>query len=77
MMGTPSKDFRQAFPNHFENFKALEEILSFPMFFYFLYLFFCFIYLFICLFAFSRATPATYGGSQAKGLIGAVATGLC
>ena len=28
------------------------------------------------LFAFSRAAPAAYGGSQARGLIGAVATGL-
>ena len=28
------------------------------------------------LFAFSRATPAAYGGSQARGLIGAVAAGL-
>ena len=27
-------------------------------------------------FAFSRAAPAAYGGSQARGLIGAVATGL-
>ena len=35
-----------------------------------------FIYLFICLFAFSRATPAAYGGSQARGWIGAVATSL-
>ena len=29
-----------------------------------------------CLFAISWATPAAYGGSQARGLIGAVATGL-
>ena len=35
-----------------------------------------FIYLF-SLFAFSRATPVAYGGSQAKGLIRAVATDLC
>ena len=37
---------------------------------------FIFIYLFIyfCLFAFSRAAPAAYGGSQARGLIGAIAT---
>ena len=37
-----------------------------------------FIYLFIylCLFAISWAAPAAYGGSQARGLIGAVATGL-
>ena len=26
---------------------------------------------------FSRASPAAYGGSQARGLIGAVAAGLC
>ena len=42
-----------------------------------LFLFFKFIYLFIfCLFAFSWATPEVYGGSQVRGLIGAVATGL-
>ena len=34
------------------------------------------IYLFICLFAFSRAAPAAYGGSQARGRIRDVATGL-
>ena len=39
------------------------------------------VFLFVCLFlfflfAFSRATPAAYGGSQTRGLIGAVATGL-
>ena len=33
--------------------------------------------LFICLFAFSRAVPAVYGGSQARGLIEAVDAGLC
>ena len=32
--------------------------------------------LFFCLFAVSWAAPAVYGGSQARGLIGAVATGL-
>ena len=31
---------------------------------------------FFGLFAFSRATPAAYGGSQARGPIGAVAAGL-
>ena len=42
----------------------------------------CFSYLstsfffFICLFAFSRADPMAYGDSQARGLIGAVATSL-
>ena len=39
-------------------------------------LFFLLFILFICLFAFSRAAPVAYGGSQARGLIGAVATGL-
>ena len=29
-----------------------------------------------CLFAFSRTAPVAYGGSQARGLIPAVATGL-
>ena len=32
--------------------------------------------IFFGLFAFSRAAPAAYGGSQARGLIGAVAAGL-
>ena len=32
-----------------------------------------FFFFFFCLFAFSRATPVAYGGSQARGLIGAVA----
>ena len=31
---------------------------------------------FFGLFAISRATPVAYGGSQARGLIGAVAAGL-
>ena len=31
---------------------------------------------FFLLFAFSRAAPLAYGGSQAKGLMGAVAAGL-
>ena len=33
------------------------------------------LYTFFCLFF--RATPAAHGGSQARGLIGATATGLC
>ena len=41
----------------------------------FIYLF-IFIFIFICLFAISWAAPAAYGGSQARGLIGAVATNL-
>ena len=36
------------------------------------------VFLFVCfsLFAFSRGAPSAYGGSQARALIGAVATGL-
>ena len=36
------------------------------------YFFIIFIFLFFGLFAFSRATPAAYGGCQARGLIGTV-----
>ena len=36
---------------------------------------FCFCFCF-CLFAISRVAPSAYGGSQARGRIGAVATGL-
>ena len=32
--------------------------------------------LFVC-FVFSRAAPMEYGGSRARGLVGAVAAGLC
>ena len=32
--------------------------------------------LFFCLFALSRAPPTAHGGSQARGLIGALTTGL-
>ena len=32
---------------------------------------------FLCLFVLFRAVPTTYGGSQARGLIGAVAASLC
>ena len=39
--------------------------------FYFFNLFY-----FVLFFAFSRATPTAYGGSQARDLIGAVAAGL-
>ena len=37
---------------------------------------FCFLWGFFGLFAFSRAAPRAYGGSQARGLIGATAAGL-
>ena len=50
-------------------------------FFYSLYFLLDFIYLFTYLLTvflpFSRAAPTAYGGSQARGLIWAVATGLC
>ena len=36
-----------------------------------------FFFFFFGFFIFSRAVPAAYGGSQARGLIGAVAAGLC
>ena len=36
-----------------------------------------FIYLFIYLLVFLRVAPVAYGGSQAKGQIGAVTAGLC
>ena len=35
-----------------------------------------FFFFFFCLFAFSRAPPAAYGGFQARGWIGNVATSL-
>ena len=38
--------------------------------------FFFFFFLSFCLFVFSRAAPSTYGGSQARGLIGAVGSSL-
>ena len=34
-------------------------------------------FFFFWLFVFSRAASVAYGGSQARGLIGAIATGLC
>ena len=38
---------------------------------------FLFVCLFVCLFCLFRATHEAYGGSQAKGQIGAVAASLC
>ena len=35
-----------------------------------------FFFFFFCLFAIARAAPMAYGGSQARGQIGAVATSL-
>ena len=40
-------------------------------------IFYFILFLFFCLLAFSSAAPAAYGGSQARGLIGAAAAGLC
>ena len=55
-------------------------LLLFYLFIYLIYFFLkekAAIYLFIfCLFAISWAASAAYGGSQATGLTGAVATGL-
>ena len=42
-----------------------------------IYLFYFLFFYFFCLFAISWATPVAYGGSQARGLIGAIAAGLC
>jgi len=41
------------------------------------YLWTCFCFVLFCLFAISWAAPAAYGGSQARGPIGAIATSLC
>ena len=35
-----------------------------------------YLFIYFCLFAISWAAPAVYGGSQARGQIGAIATGL-
>ena len=48
---------------------------DFFFFFFFFFSFFLFFF-FFGLFAFSRAAPGAYGDSQARGLNGAVATGL-
>ena len=46
----------------------------FFIFIYFIFLSFCFV---VVVVAISWAAPAAYGGSQARGLIGAVAASLC
>ena len=51
------------------------EMFSFLFYFIILYFIYLFIYLF-CLFAISWAARTAYGGSQARGRIGAVAAGL-
>ena len=35
--------------------------------FYFILFYFIYLFIYFCLFAFPRATPAVYGGSQARG----------
>ena len=50
------------------------DVLRLPGFFCSLFFFFCFVFVF-GLFAISRAAPVAYGDSQAKGLVGAVASG--
>ena len=58
------------------------SVHSLTFFFVFCFVLFCFLLLllllllFFCLFAFSWAAPAAYGDSQARGPIGAIATGL-
>ena len=54
-------------------FSNFPSFLSFVSVFFFVCFCFCFCF---CLFAISWATPTAYGGSQARGLIGAVAAGL-
>ena len=49
----------------------VQSLLLLSLFYLFVCLYIYFIYFFIF-----RATPATYGGSQARGRIGAVAAGL-
>jgi len=57
-----------------ENLKQGRDKIIF-LFYLFIY-FFNLILFFFCLFAFSWAAPTVYGGSQARGLFGAVATSL-
>ena len=42
-----------------------------------LFLIFIFIFIFFFVSCLFRAAPAAHGGSQARGLLGTVATGLC
>ena len=55
---------------------VLQFISFLPLVIHSFILFYLFIYLFFCLFAISWAATAAYGCSQARGLIGAIATGL-
>ena len=60
MMGTPTK-----------NILTLKKPSSFPILSFFIYFLFFWVFL-----LFLWAAPVAYGGSQARGRIGAVATGL-
>ena len=57
------------FQNFSEIFTSIDSIHFFTKNFLFLVFFFFSV--------FSRAAPVAYGGSQTRGLIGAVAAGLC
>ena len=53
------------------------KIFMFLIFYWsIVFCFFVLLLLLFCLFAFSRAAPMACGGSQVRGLIGAIATGL-
>ena len=52
-----------------------EALLFLSFFFLFLFLHLPAVLLFVCLFSFFRAASLAYGGSQARGLIGATAVG--
>ena len=56
---------------HLIAFYLKHENSNFLLFMYFIYILLSLLLLF-CLFAFSRATPAAYGSSQARGPIRAV-----
>ena len=59
-------------------FSFVEELGLFLFIFLFYFFFFFFLgFFFFFFFVFSRATPVVYGDSQARGLMGAVAAGLC
>ena len=52
-------------------YKILNSFIQDTEYFYF------YLFIYFCLFRLFRAVPAAHGDSQARGLIGAVATGLC
>ena len=63
--------------NSIRNFARHSSFLKSTHLFFFLLLLLCVcVCVCVCVFAFSRAAPMAYGGSQARGPIGAVAMGL-